>query len=162
MEISVVMGVVLCSNYRNSCFNRRGFLCGRGFWQTNPFSCCFLTNRRITLLFPNSEHPIRQLLKQLGRWIGVLCLDPPFHSGWVRLPCSFAQKSQAQLYARLQSRRVCFVFKFQSFLTYNVFSEKADIAPLLDVDDMVATRKPDWKCVFTYVQSIYRRFKDAD
>nr|CAI5822662.1 unnamed protein product [Callosobruchus analis] len=25
---------------------------------------------------------------------------------------------------------------------------------------MMATRKPDWKCVFTYVQSIYRRFKD--
>lgn len=25
---------------------------------------------------------------------------------------------------------------------------------------MVAMRKPDWKCVFTYVQSIYRRFKD--
>jgi hypothetical protein len=43
-----------------------------------------------------------------------------------------------------------------------VADEKADIAPLLDVDDMVATRKPDWKCVFTYVQSIYRRFKDED
>lgn len=41
-------------------------------------------------------------------------------------------------------------------------SEKAGIYPLLDVDDMVAMRKPDWKCVFTYVQSIYRRFKDQD
>lgn len=40
------------------------------------------------------------------------------------------------------------------------FSEKAGIYPLLDVDDMVAMRKPDWKCVFTYVQSIHRRFKD--
>lgn len=39
-------------------------------------------------------------------------------------------------------------------------SEKAGIYPLLDVDDMVAMRKPDWKCVFTYVQSIHRRFKD--
>uniref|UniRef100_A0A182J7F2 Smoothelin domain-containing protein n=1 Tax=Anopheles atroparvus TaxID=41427 RepID=A0A182J7F2_ANOAO len=39
-------------------------------------------------------------------------------------------------------------------------NEKAGIAPLLDVDDMVAMRKPDWKCVFTYVQSIYRRFKN--
>ncbi|VEN57272.1 unnamed protein product [Callosobruchus maculatus] len=27
---------------------------------------------------------------------------------------------------------------------------------------MMATRKPDWKCVFTYVQSIYRRFKDEE
>jgi hypothetical protein len=43
-----------------------------------------------------------------------------------------------------------------------VCSEKADIAPLLDVEDMVVMKKPDWKCVFTYVQSIYRRFKDED
>lgn len=40
--------------------------------------------------------------------------------------------------------------------------EKAGIAPLLDVEDMVVMRKPDWKCVFTYVQSIYRRFKNED
>ena len=26
---------------------------------------------------------------------------------------------------------------------------------------MVAMRKPDWKCVFTYVQAIYRRLKDG-
>lgn len=38
------------------------------------------------------------------------------------------------------------------------YSEKAGIAPLLDVEDMVVMRRPDWKCVFTYVQSIYRRF----
>jgi hypothetical protein len=43
-----------------------------------------------------------------------------------------------------------------------VYSEKAGIAPLLDVEDMVIMRKPDWKCVFTYVQSVYRRFKDQD
>ncbi|KAK9752688.1 Calponin homology (CH) domain [Popillia japonica] len=47
-------------------------------------------------------------------------------------------------------------------LAFRVADEKAGIAPLLDVDDMVAIRKPDWKCVFTYVQSIYRRFKDDD
>ncbi|XP_044759033.1 microtubule-associated protein futsch isoform X2 [Coccinella septempunctata] len=47
-------------------------------------------------------------------------------------------------------------------LAFKVADEKADIAPLLDVDDMVATSRPDWKCVFTYVQSIYRRFKDED
>ncbi|CAG5089552.1 Protein of unknown function [Cotesia congregata] len=40
--------------------------------------------------------------------------------------------------------------------------EIAGIVPLLDVEDMVVMRKPDWKCVFTYVQSIYRRFKDED
>ncbi|XP_047991412.1 serine/arginine repetitive matrix protein 2 [Leguminivora glycinivorella] len=45
-------------------------------------------------------------------------------------------------------------------LAFKVADEKAGIYPLLDVDDMVAMRKPDWKCVFTYVQSIHRRFKD--
>ncbi|GJQ80131.1 hypothetical protein Trydic_g19411, partial [Trypoxylus dichotomus] len=47
-------------------------------------------------------------------------------------------------------------------LAFQVADEKAGIAPLLDVDDMVAISRPDWKCVFTYVQSIYRRFKDED
>lgn len=36
--------------------------------------------------------------------------------------------------------------------------DEAGIAPLLDVEDMVVMRKPDWKCVFTYVQTFYRRF----
>ncbi|KPJ15437.1 Smoothelin-like protein 1 [Papilio machaon] len=47
-------------------------------------------------------------------------------------------------------------------LAFKIAEEKAGIYPLLDVDDMVAMRKPDWKCVFTYVQSIYRRFKDEN
>ncbi|CAG2058420.1 unnamed protein product [Timema podura] len=47
-------------------------------------------------------------------------------------------------------------------LAFRVADDKAGIAPLLDVEDMVMMRKPDWKCVFTYVQSIYRRFKDED
>ncbi|KAK3910441.1 Smoothelin-like protein 2 [Frankliniella fusca] len=47
-------------------------------------------------------------------------------------------------------------------LAFRVAEEKADIAPLLDVEDMVMMKRPDWKCVFTYVQSIYRRFKDED
>uniref|UniRef100_A0A1B0DIA7 Uncharacterized protein n=2 Tax=Phlebotomus papatasi TaxID=29031 RepID=A0A1B0DIA7_PHLPP len=47
-------------------------------------------------------------------------------------------------------------------LAFRVADEKAGIAPLLDVEDMVMMRKPDWKCVFTYVQSIYRRFRNAE
>lgn len=46
-------------------------------------------------------------------------------------------------------------------LAFRVAEEEADIFPLLDVEDMVMMRKPDWKCVFTYVQSIYRRFHDS-
>ena len=32
---------------------------------------------------------------------------------------------------------------------------------MLEVDDMVRMKKPDWKCVFTYVQSFYRRFRNG-
>jgi len=39
-----------------------------------------------------------------------------------------------------------------------VAEKEADIAPLLDVEDMVRMKNPDWKCVFTYVQGFYRRF----
>ncbi|XP_037029828.1 microtubule-associated protein futsch isoform X2 [Bradysia coprophila] len=47
-------------------------------------------------------------------------------------------------------------------LAFRIMDEKAGIAPLLDVEDMVIMRKPDWKCVFTYVQSIHRRFRNVD
>jgi hypothetical protein len=40
--------------------------------------------------------------------------------------------------------------------------KEADIAPLLDVEDMVKMKNPDWKCVFTYVQSIYRHLRDHE
>jgi len=46
-------------------------------------------------------------------------------------------------------------------LGFDKAEELADIYPLLEVDDMVKFKKPDWKCVFTYVQSFYRRFRDG-
>lgn len=52
--------------------------------------------------------------------------------------------------------------RYNFTLAFRIAEEKAGIYPLLDVDDMVAYAKPDWKCVFCYVQSIYRRFKDED
>lgn len=44
-------------------------------------------------------------------------------------------------------------------IAFDVAEKYADIAPLLDVDDMVRMKNPDWKCVFTYVQSFYRKFR---
>ncbi|KAM8719691.1 hypothetical protein ACLKA7_005852 [Drosophila subpalustris] len=46
-------------------------------------------------------------------------------------------------------------------VAFTVADEKAGIAPLLDVEDMVEMSRPDWKCVFVYVQSIYRRFRNC-
>jgi len=46
-------------------------------------------------------------------------------------------------------------------LGFEKAEELAGIYPLLEVDDMVRLKKPDWKCVFTYVQSFYRRFRDG-
>ena len=46
------------------------------------------------------------------------------------------------------------------FLSFS-FRHFADICPLLDVEDMVMFEKPDWKCVFTYVQTFFRRFRNG-
>lgn len=54
-----------------------------------------------------------------------------------------------------ENRRQNFTLAFQKA------EELAGIYPLLEVDDMVRFQKPDWKCVFTYVQSFYRRFRDG-
>eukprot|EP00918_Siedleckia_nematoides_P012733 GHVU01027829.1.p1 GENE.GHVU01027829.1~~GHVU01027829.1.p1 ORF type:complete len:306 (-),score=44.91 GHVU01027829.1:2559-3476(-) len=47
-------------------------------------------------------------------------------------------------------------------LGFDTAEKLADIAPLLDVEDMIRFKNPDWKCVFTYVQSFYRRFRMMD
>lgn len=47
-------------------------------------------------------------------------------------------------------------------LAFDTAQHKADIFPLLEVDDMILMgNNPDWKCVFTYVQSIYRKFHNV-
>jgi len=48
-------------------------------------------------------------------------------------------------------------------LAFRTAEEKADIAPLLEVEDMILMKnKPDWKCVFTYVQSMYRTLRKLE
>lgn len=42
-------------------------------------------------------------------------------------------------------------------LAFDTAQSRAGIAPLLNVEDMLATSSPDWRSVFTYLQSIYRR-----
>ncbi|XP_075698977.1 smoothelin-like protein 1 [Rhinoderma darwinii] len=41
-------------------------------------------------------------------------------------------------------------------LAFNAAEEYADCPPLLDVEDMVRMKVPDSKCVYTYVQELYR------
>ncbi|XP_014662428.1 PREDICTED: smoothelin-like [Priapulus caudatus] len=46
-------------------------------------------------------------------------------------------------------------------LGFKVAEDLADVYPLLDPEDMVLMgNKPDWKCVFTYVQALYRGLHD--
>uniref|UniRef100_A0A5S6QNL0 Calponin-homology (CH) domain-containing protein n=2 Tax=Trichuris muris TaxID=70415 RepID=A0A5S6QNL0_TRIMR len=48
-------------------------------------------------------------------------------------------------------------------LAFRVAEEQAGIVPLLEVEDMLMMGdRPDYKCVFTYVQSFYRQFRDTD
>lgn len=140
-----------------------------------------ISTNKLTII---SECPTRQLFEQLGGRTGILCTHPSFSTRFFRLPCSDTKGSTTQLYTRFPYCRVSFfllnprgfAISFRGYFwevlnfekkhallkLWNFFSEKADIAPLLDVEDMMETRRPDWKCVFTYVQSIYRRFKDED
>ncbi|XP_068166091.1 smoothelin isoform X2 [Antennarius striatus] len=41
-------------------------------------------------------------------------------------------------------------------LAFSNAEKLLDCPPLLDVDDMVKMREPDWKCVYTYLQEFYR------
>lgn len=41
-------------------------------------------------------------------------------------------------------------------LAFTTAEERADCPPLLDIEDMVRMKVPDSKCVYTYVQELYR------
>ncbi|PAA49790.1 hypothetical protein BOX15_Mlig001950g4 [Macrostomum lignano] len=47
-------------------------------------------------------------------------------------------------------------------LAFETAEKYAGIAPLLDVEDMVTMVTPDWKCVFTYLQMFYKKFRNFD
>jgi hypothetical protein len=60
-------------------------------------------------------------------------------------------KSPLKLLSKLSS----FYLKFS---IYFCISDNG-CAPLLEVNDMLEMGdKPDWKCVFTYIQSLYKHF----
>jgi hypothetical protein len=52
--------------------------------------------------------------------------------------------------------------RYNFTLAFETAEKEANISPLLDVEDMVKMKNPDWKCVFTYVQSLYRHLRDRD
>lgn len=58
-------------------------------------------------------------------------------------------------YSRLDPKRRRGNFR----LAFDVAEKLLDISPLLEVDDMVRMKTPDWKCVFTYVQQFYKKQK---
>ena len=128
-------------------------------------------------LSENAEHSNREFQQQLERRIGLLCSDSQLLSGCIRLLETRSQEQDLQFYIGFQNGRVSWNVEMLKCsndiddklnwkwiivceLIFDLNREKAGIAPLLDVEDMVMMSRPDWKCVFTYVQSFYRRFKD--
>ncbi|TPP67498.1 Alpha actinin [Fasciola gigantica] len=43
-------------------------------------------------------------------------------------------------------------------LAFEKAEKLGNVAPLLDVEDLMRMKVPDWKCVFTQIQLYYRRF----
>ena len=49
------------------------------------------------------------------------------------------------------------------FLYRKTLREKAKVYPLLETDDMLMMgNKPDWKCIYTYVQALFKGLKPFD
>ncbi|KAG1684343.1 Smoothelin [Nymphon striatum] len=48
-------------------------------------------------------------------------------------------------------------------LAFRMAEECGGVCPLLETDDMIMMKdKPDWKCVFTYVQSLYQKYRNLE
>jgi len=46
------------------------------------------------------------------------------------------------------------------YVIFLFFSEKADADPLIEVDDMIFMgNRPDAKCIFCYLQSLYNKLR---
>ncbi|XP_048476713.1 smoothelin-like protein 1 [Rhincodon typus] len=41
-------------------------------------------------------------------------------------------------------------------LAFSMAETLVDCAQLLEVDDLLCTESPDWKCIYTYLQELYR------
>ncbi|CDI98351.1 alpha actinin [Echinococcus multilocularis] len=44
-------------------------------------------------------------------------------------------------------------------LAFKTAEELGNVAPLLEMEDLLRTKVPDWKCIFTQIQLYYRRFQ---
>ncbi|KER23882.1 hypothetical protein T265_08345 [Opisthorchis viverrini] len=44
-------------------------------------------------------------------------------------------------------------------LAFDTAEKMGNIAPLLEISDLMRMKVPDWKCIFTQVQLYYRRFQ---
>ncbi|MFH4974438.1 hypothetical protein AB6A40_001147 [Gnathostoma spinigerum] len=118
----------------------------------------------------NQPKPMRSLRPSsikdaLLRWVQIKLQDYPvkitnFSSSW----------ADGMAFCALIHRFVPDAFDFDKLnrdnrkenfeLAFRV-AEANGICPLLEVDDMLMMGdRPDWKCVFTYVQAFYKEFKD--
>ena len=106
-----------------------------------------------------SERQRHQLQLFLGWWNGFLRFDPPIRASFVRFLQTRPSKPSPELRLGIQS---CWVWELNLERGNHAPNFRDNgIFPLLEVDDMIMMGdKPDWKCVFTYVQSFYKQFRD--
>ena len=107
-------------------------------------------------------HRHRQFLLIVGERTRLLRVNSSLLPGRVRLLQIERERSRAQSAPRLHHCRVS-VLEEQTQQHIVSCRQRAGIMPLLEIDDMLMMGdRPDWKCIFTYVQTFYTRFRDVE
>lgn len=97
-----------------------------------------------SILNPNKHKENFQLAFSTAEWALTPYMNNQMHLVWNKLQRCTAHKS------KLTSQCCAIVCRL------SVCRRLAGCPPLLDADDLVRMKEPDWKCVYTYIQEFYR------
>uniref|UniRef100_A0A8B9SZ80 Calponin-homology (CH) domain-containing protein n=1 Tax=Anas platyrhynchos TaxID=8839 RepID=A0A8B9SZ80_ANAPL len=126
-------------------------LCVFSHSSPNPAAARTAVQRSSSFGVPNASS-IKQMLLDWCRHVDIQNFSSSWSDGMAFCALVHNFFPEAFDYSQLtpQNRRHNFEVAFSS-------AEKhADCPQLLDVEDMVRMREPDWKCVYTYIQEFYR------
>ncbi|NXL02658.1 SMTN protein, partial [Mesembrinibis cayennensis] len=148
----------------------------------NPVATCTAVQRSSSFGVPNANSVKQMLLdwcraKTRGYEVGATSFPHP--QGWSLCPSLTLLPSQhvdIQNFSSSWSDGMAFCALVHNFfpeafdysqltpqnrrhnfeVAFSSAEKHADCPQLLDVEDMVRMREPDWKCVYTYIQEFYR------